>query len=133
MGVLGQGLYKAGLLSERKFREQEAEEISIAERREQLLVAEIVGNEKPLGCSELDACPTMADFMALAKQVLIKDPSKIKIVIIKAHRFKESDQGAKFIWFFYQVRDKLRDLPVAYREKALNKMFRKHVADFGGI
>ena len=133
MGVLGEGLFKAGLLSERKFLEQETEEILTAGRREQLQVAEIIGNEKPLGCSELDSCATMSDFKFMAKQILLKDPSKIKIIIQKAHRFKESDRGGKFIWFFYQVRDRLRDLPAVRREQVLNKMFRKHGADFDGI
>jgi hypothetical protein len=126
MGTIAEQLFKAGLVSERKFREQEAEETLTAERRSQLVVAEIVGKEKPLGCSELDSCATMNDFKFMAKQILLKDPSKIRIIIQKVHRFKEEDQGMRFIWFFYQVRDRLRDLPAARREQALNKMFRKH-------
>ncbi len=134
LGVFSEQLLKVGLLSEKKFQEQRlTEELEEGQRSQAQLaqLAELVQKKVgQMGCEELDNCATMHDFKLLAKVILSRDPSKIRIVIQKAHRFKDDDQGKRFVWFFYQLRDGLRDLPAARREQFLNRAFRRQGSTF---
>lgn len=129
MGTLLEQLLKAGLLSEKEFQKQQAKEQLMEEQnqRTQLTKLKKGGYTK---YDELDYCDTMRDFKHLAKQLLLQNPSQIRIIIQKAHRFKKENQGKKFIWFFYQVRDGLQKLPIEKHKQFLNRAFRKSGATF---
>jgi hypothetical protein len=131
MGILAERLLKVGLLSEEKFQKQRATEELDEEQKSKTQLAQLAQRKgKQTGCEELDNCATMYDFKLLAKQILLRDPSKIRIVIEKAHRFKNDNQGKRFVRFFYKLRDGLKDLPAAKREQFLDKAFRRHGSTF---
>lgn len=122
MGTLSEELFRVGLVSEKQFREQQAEEELEGERSRNSQLSQLKSSWKREGCDELDQCPSMGKFKHLAKEILSKDPSQIRIIIQKAHRFKANK---KFIWFFYQVKDGLEKVPEGKREQLLNRAFRK--------
>lgn len=126
MGTLSEQLFKAGLLSEKQLREQQAKEELEGERLNQAQISQLKVDGRR-NCDELDKCLTMREFKYQAKQVLLQDPSKVGVIIQKAHRFKSSK---KFIWFFYQVRDGLQRLPQDKHERFLDRAFRKSGSTF---
>jgi hypothetical protein len=126
LGTLSEQLFKAGLLSEKQFREQQAEEELEKERLNRAQISKLAINERK-DCDELDKCLTMREFKHQAKQILLQESSQIRVVIQKAHRFKSNK---KFIWFFYHVRDDLQKLPQDKHEQFLNKAFRKSGSTF---
>jgi hypothetical protein len=126
MGVLGEKLMGVGLLSKEQFQRQQAVEELKEMEKNTSQISELAKKTGKKGCEGLEECKTMREFKALAKDILMKDPSKIKIIIQEAHRFKNDDQGKKFVWFFYQLRDVLVNLPASKREQFLNGAFRRH-------
>jgi len=125
MGILSEQLFRVGLLSKQQLCKQQAEEMLVEEQNQQTKFAQLAKKGEKGGFTELDQCTSMHEFKLVAKQLLSKDPSKIQVIIQKAHRFKKDDQGKKFIWFFYQVRDRLKKLPAEKREQFLNRAFRR--------
>lgn len=125
MGILSEPLLRVGLLSEKQFREQLVTEELEQEQGQQAKFAQFALKGTKGGFTELDQCANMSEFKFAAKQFLLKDPSKIQIIIQKVHRFKKDDQGKKFVWFFYQVRNILKNLPAEKREQFLNRAFRR--------
>lgn len=125
MGALSEELFKVGLLSEKQFREQQAEKDLEEEQKSSARIAQL-SQQKKTELDELDECVTMHDFKFAAKKILLKDTSKIRVIINKAHRFINEEQGRRFIKFFYQVRDVLKKLPAGAHEQFLEKAFRKH-------
>jgi len=127
MTLAGQ-LFKAGLLPEAKYRQHQAEE--------QLQSTQPVRRDRKapsfVSCSDLDSCDTMAEFKQAAKEILEHDQSQISVVIQKAHRFKNDKDPAtkKFIWFFYELRDRMRGLNSVDRNTLLRLAFRRHGATF---
>jgi len=120
MGVFSEKLFELGLIAEKQFREQQAGEFLEGEQQQQAQYKTMKNGYKL--CDELDTCPTMREFKHVAKQILLGDTSQIRVIIQKAHRFKENK---KFIWFFYQVKDGLSKLPTEKHERFLDKAFRK--------
>lgn len=120
MGTLSEKLFNLGLIPEKQFREQQAQEVLEGERRQQAQISVLKNGHR--FCDELDTCSIMHEFKHVAKQILLGDPSQIRVIIQKAHRFKGNK---KFIWFFYQVRDGLSKLPAEKHERFLDKAFRK--------
>ncbi len=129
MGALSEKLFKVGLLSEKQFQKQQTEE-ELMEEQNQKARLDQLKKDRRMRYDELDYCDTMHDFKHLAKQILLQDPSQIRIIIQKAHRFKKHNQGRKFVWFFYQVRDGLQKLPIEKHKQFLNRAFRKSGATF---
>ncbi len=120
-------LFKAGVLSEATYRIHQADER--------------LGSSQPMkankgrsftACNQLDTCTCMTEFKQVAKEILEADSSQIDAVINKAHRFKnDSDPVAKkFIWFFYELRDRMKKLKQNQREALLKKAFRRRGSTF---
>jgi hypothetical protein len=130
MGTIADQLFRVGLVSEKSFREQQAERDLEDERRSSAQIAQL-SQQKKTELDELDECVTMHDFKFAAKKILLKDPSKIRVIINKAHRFINEEQGRRFIKFFYQVRDVLKKLPDGAHVQFLEKAFRKHGSVLG--
>ena len=121
MKSLAEQLLGCGLVSEKQFRETEAEK-----QLERNSIT-VVGNASAGGEQALDASGSMKEFKLAAKKILLQDPSAIHRIIQKAHRFKgEEPENKKFIWFFYQVRDQLNTIPVDQHPEFLRKAFRRH-------
>jgi len=125
MGILSEQLRRVGLLSEQQFQEQQAEEMLVEEQNQQTKFAQLAQKGAKGGFTELDQTTSMHEFKLVAKQMLLENPSQIHVIIKKAHRFKNDDQGKKFIWFFYQVRNVLKKLSAEKREQFLNRAFRR--------
>lgn len=125
---LADKLFRAGVLAEAKYRQHQA--------NEQIEAIQPVKKEGKfssfVSCNDLDSCASMTEFKHGAKEILERDLSQIDTVIQKAHRFKnDSDPAAKkFIWFFYELRDRMRKLKPAEREALLKKAFRRHGSTF---
>ncbi|MFH1129267.1 MAG: hypothetical protein V1686_00830 [Patescibacteria group bacterium] len=125
MGVLSEQLFRVGLLSKQQLCKQQAEEMLVEEQNQQTKFAQFAQKGAKGGFTELDQTTSMHEFKLVAKQLLLKNPSEIQVIIQKAHRFKNADQGKKFVWFFYQVRDILKRLSAEKREQFLNRAFRR--------
>jgi len=80
----------------------------------------------------LDSCSSMRKFKEMAEKILIEGAGAIDEVIQKAHRFKDDakPENKKFIWFFYELRDRLKKLPPAKHEELFRRAFRKNGATF---
>ena len=81
---------------------------------------------------DLDSCASMRKFKEMAERILLDDASLITEVVQKAHRFKNDSkpENKKFIWFFYELRDQLRKLPLAKHAELFKRAFRKSGATF---
>lgn len=126
--TLADQLFKAGVLAEAKYRQHQA--------NEQIQAIQPVKKEGKLqtfvNCNDLDSCASMTEFKHGAKEILERDPSQIDSVIQKAHRFKNDQDpvAKKFIWFFYELRDRMKKLKPAEREALLQKAFRRRGSTF---
>ena len=80
----------------------------------------------------LDECPSMRKFKEMAEKILLAGTANIYEVIQKAHRFKDDSkpENKKFIWFFYELRDRLKKLPPDKHAELFRKAFRKSGATF---
>jgi ssDNA-specific exonuclease RecJ len=112
-----------GLVSKKDFQEAEAEKT---------LNPQSKGNLKDVkSCEDLSGAKNMRDFKQIAKAILERDPSQIKAIIQKAHDMYMGKEGdKKFFWFFYQVRDGMKNLPSEKHPELLRKAFRKAGATF---
>ncbi len=119
-------LFKAGLVPEKSYR------LRIAEEQLDALQAGKPSAKCAVTCRDLDSCSSMTEFKQNAKEILEHDPSQIQNVIQKAHRFKnENDPAAKkFIWFFFELRDRMQPLSHGERGALLRKAFRRHGSTF---
>ncbi len=125
---LADRLFKAGVLPEAKYRQhQVAEQINAIQPVRKANKGRLFTT-----CNELDTCTSMTEFKQGAKEILEADSSKIDTVINKAHRFKnDSDPVAKkFIWFFYELRDRMKKVKPSEREVLLKKAFRRRGSTF---
>ena len=122
-------LLKAGLVSEEKYRKYQTEEqIEIIQPAKKPEV-----DSSFVNCDDLDGCKSMTEFKQGAKEILERDLSQIYVVIQKAHRFKnDTDPAAKkFIWFFYELRDRMKEIKEAKQHEALlKKAFRRRGSTF---
>ncbi len=125
---LADQLFKSGVLTEAKYRQHQADE--------QIEAFQPVKKEgKPqtfVTANDLDSCASMTEFKHGAKEILGRDPLQIDSVVQKAHRFKNEEDPAakKFIWFFYELRDRMRKIKPAEREALLQKAFRRRGSTF---
>lgn len=124
MKTLAEQLREKGLISEKTFRESEAQQALDSQKQ----------GTSPLGSKtfdDLDGCKSMREFKQIAKIILARDKTQIKPIIQKAHdKFKGQKGDKKFFWFFYQIRDGLKNLPAEKHEDLLRKAFRKAGSTF---
>lgn len=124
---LAEQLFKAGVLPEARFRQHQANAEIEAE------VTKKGGKPTSFSrCDDLDSCKSMTEFKHGAKEILERDSSQIDAVIGKAHRFKnDADPAAKrFIWFFYELRDRMKKLHLSDRELLIKRAFRRRGSTF---
>ncbi len=124
MSTLAEQLKLRGFVSEKVFREAEAErEISSVQSR--------AGLKDAKNCDDLSKAKNMREFKQIAKIILEDDPSQIRTIIQKAHDMYKGKEGdKKFFWFFYQVRDGMKKLPPEKHQELLRKAFRKAGSTF---
>ena len=81
---------------------------------------------------DIDGCFSMRKFKEMAERILLDDTADITDIVQKAHRFKDDrkPENKKFIWFFYELRDRLKKLPPAKHGELFRKAFRKSGATF---
>ncbi|MBU3923171.1 hypothetical protein KJ684_03005 [Patescibacteria group bacterium] len=123
MGILSEGLFKIGLVSEKEFNEREAEKALAEKQEEKDQVVKL--ESKKIKQDELKKCKTIKAFKHMVKQVLLENSSQIRRIIQTAHHFKKDEERKKLIWFLYQVRDGLENLSKEKHKEFLNKSFRK--------
>jgi hypothetical protein len=121
MGTLSDQLFKAGLISKEKFEEIQTKE-GLVEKHNLKLQSSFLEKKGRKDEADLDVCTGINAFKHIAKEILLRDPSQIDLIIQKAHRFKDNK---RFIWLFYQVRDGLRGLPESEHELFLNRSLRR--------
>ncbi len=125
---LADQLFRAGVLTEAKYRQHQA-------LRQVEAIQPVKKEGKPqtfVTANDLDSCASMTEFKHAAKEILERDPSQIDAVVQSAHRFKNDQDPAakKFIWFFYELRDRMRKLKPVEREALMKKAFRRRGSTF---
>lgn len=113
-----------GLVSEKTFRETEAEKrLSQEKSRSDLKDVQTV--------NDLLGARNSREFKQIAKAILERDPNQIKPIIQKAHDMYKGKEGdKKLFWFFYKIRDGMEKLPPEKHQELLRKAFRKAGATF---
>lgn len=120
MQNMAEKLASLGLISQKALKLAQArEELAAAERSTTIVDLRSLDGGKM----------TMDQFNALAEVILVENPSQIEGVLKQAnHRFKNSHNPKckHFIWWWYQIRDRLKILPAEKVEPFLNRALRRH-------
>jgi len=115
-------LHKLGLISDKKLCLRNAQEELSSEQK---------SLPKPTA-GDLDTCKNMDQFNALAKVVLLDDLSHLSEIIKKANRWRNpnSQKCKHFIWCWYQIREKMKDVPEEKLPVFLDRALRRHNPTF---
>ncbi|MCX6713110.1 MAG: hypothetical protein NTY66_02805 [Candidatus Vogelbacteria bacterium] len=119
---MAEQLHGLGLISDRK--------LSLEKAREELAASQCSIPEPTVG--DLDACRTMDQWNALAKVILLDDPSHLAEIIKKANRWKNpnSPRCKHFIWGWYQICERIKDIPAEKLPIFLDRALRRHNPTF---
>ena len=122
MQSLADQLHGLGLISDKTLCLKKAQEELSAEQR--TIPAPTIG--------DLDACKTMDQWNALAKVILLDDPNRLAEIVKKANRWKNptSQRCKHFIWCWYQIRERIKDVPAEKLPIFLDRALRKHNPSF---
>ena len=127
MSSLADQLLKAGVIKVETYQQHQAEELIEELNRDK----KVTKGSAFVDCNDLDSCKSMAEFKQGAKEILEKDPSQIRVIVSKAHRFRNSSDpvAKKFIWFFYELWNQMNKRPKEH-PTILKKAFRRHGSTF---
>ena len=132
MGFLLDQFEKAGLITREEYDKQEQERRQHNQTSQGSLKSKFKGTKGIIAFDEtqLDFAKTVNEFKLIAKEMLSRNPEAIALIIQKVHEFRDHTSNKKIVWFFYKVRDGLKNCPNSNREKLLKRMFRRNNPKF---
>ena len=132
MDFLLDQLKETGLITQEEYDKQKEERQRHDQTSQGGLKSKFKGTKGIVAFDEtqLDFAKTVNEFKLIAKEMLNRNPEAIALIIQKVHEFRDHTGNKKIVWFFYKVRDGLKNCPNGNREKLLKRMFRRNNPKF---
>ncbi|MCK5416385.1 hypothetical protein KAI92_03090 [Candidatus Parcubacteria bacterium] len=132
MNSLADQLKAKGIVSEKEYNKRKKQELSHDQMTQGGLKHKFKGTKGIVAYDEiqLDLAETANDFRHVAKNMLVDDHETITMLIKKVHEFRDRTGNKRIVWFFYNVRDGLKNCPAGRHVELLQRMFRRSSPKF---
>ena len=132
MNSLAEQLKAKGIVSEEKYNKYQKQKRGHDQTTQGRLKSKFKGTKGIVTYDEtqLDMAKTVNEFKHIAKNMLTDGPEAITMLIKKVHEFRDRTNNKKIVWFFYGVRDGLKNCPAGRHAELLKRMFRRNNPKF---